>query len=82
MSTQDFIETVCKKCDYYKKGCFFDYGDSLTKIPCQALIQLRALLENLELNELQLSTLAELQEALKPYFKLVRLLKTLKETTK
>lgn len=40
VSTEDLIETVCKKCRYYQKGCLFDYGDSLTKIPCEALIQL------------------------------------------
>jgi len=40
MSTQDLIETVCKKCHSWQKGCPFDYGDSLTKIPCEALIQL------------------------------------------
>jgi len=40
MSTQDLIETVCKKCHLWQKGCPFDYGDSLTKIPCEALVQL------------------------------------------
>ena len=39
MSDQ-FIKSICKKCRYYKKGCFYDYGDSLTKIPCEALIVL------------------------------------------
>jgi len=45
MSTQDLIETVCKKCHKWQKGCPFDYGDSVTKIPCEALIQLAKLKE-------------------------------------
>jgi hypothetical protein len=40
MSTEDLIDIVCKKCRYYQKGCTFDKGDSLTKIPCQALVEL------------------------------------------
>ena len=31
------VRTICKKCIYYHKGCFYDAGDSLTKIPCRAL---------------------------------------------
>ena len=34
---RDYISDFCKKCNYYRKGCYFDYGDSLTKIPCYAL---------------------------------------------
>lgn len=33
----DYIAKFCKRCFYYRKGCFFDYGDSDTKIPCAAL---------------------------------------------
>ena len=35
--TESLIEKVCKKCIYYRKICWFDYGDSITKIPCNAL---------------------------------------------
>jgi len=35
--TESLIEKVCKKCIYYRKICWFDYGDSVTKIPCNAL---------------------------------------------
>ena len=34
---QDYIAIFCKKCNYYNKSCWYDYGDSLTKIPCYAL---------------------------------------------
>ena len=33
----DYIAKFCKKCRYYKSSCYYDYGDSLTKIPCEAL---------------------------------------------
>ena len=32
-----YIENICKKCNYFRQGCWYDYGDSLTKIPCTAL---------------------------------------------
>ena len=38
---KDYIAEFCKKCDYYRKGCFYDYGDSLTKIPCEALRRIK-----------------------------------------
>ena len=37
---KDYIKEICQKCIYYHKGCFYDYGDSLTKIPCRALRQI------------------------------------------
>ena len=40
MSTEDLIDVVCKKCRYYQTRCFFDHGDSLTKLPCEALKRL------------------------------------------
>jgi len=39
MRTDDLIETICRRCRYYKRSCFYDYGDSLT-IPCKALVKL------------------------------------------
>jgi len=51
MNTETLIEEVCKKCPYYRRKCLFDYGDSITKIPCEALrilalIRFKALIEN------------------------------------
>jgi len=40
MGTDELIEAVCKKCRYWQNGCLYDYGDSLTKIPCWALVKL------------------------------------------
>ena len=40
MGTDDLIEAVCKKCRYWRNGCLYDYGDSMTKIPCWALVKL------------------------------------------
>jgi len=37
MNRIDEIKIVCKKCHYYKNICHYDYGDSMTKIPCEAL---------------------------------------------
>jgi hypothetical protein len=34
---KDYIKEYCQKCIYYKRGCHYDYGDSMTKIPCEAL---------------------------------------------
>ena len=34
---RDYIAEFCKPCYYYRKGCYFDFGDSLTKISCYAL---------------------------------------------
>lgn len=34
---EKIVRVICKKCFYYNKGCFYDAGDSLTKIPCRAL---------------------------------------------
>jgi len=57
MGTDELIEVVCKKCRYWHNGCLYDYGDSLTKIPCRALVELYRLIgEELELIE-KLSTI-------------------------
>ena len=37
MDRIDEIRIICKKCCYYKNTCYYDYGDSITKIPCEAL---------------------------------------------
>ena len=37
MNRIDEIKIICKKCHYYKNICHYDYGDSMTKIPCEAL---------------------------------------------
>lgn len=37
MERIDLIDLICKRCRYYKTNCYYDYGDSLTKIPCEAL---------------------------------------------
>jgi len=34
---EKLIEQICRRCPYFKKGCWFDEGDSITKIPCEAL---------------------------------------------
>ena len=34
---KDYIKEYCQNCIYYNTRCFYDYGDSLTKIPCEAL---------------------------------------------
>ena len=47
--TESLIEKICKKYIYYKKVCWFDYGDSVTKIPCQALKVLYELCQVLEI---------------------------------
>ena len=38
---KDYIKEYCQKCIYYKNRCFYDYGDSLTKIPCEALRRIK-----------------------------------------
>jgi len=38
---KDYIKEYCQKCIYYKSRCFYDYGDSLTKIPCEALRRIK-----------------------------------------
>lgn len=40
MGTDELIKCICEKCPYWKKICWFDYGDSMTKIPCWALVKL------------------------------------------
>jgi len=45
-----YIKEICEKCPKYKtEDCTYDYGDSLTKIPCRALLELQKL--NIDINE-------------------------------
>jgi hypothetical protein len=46
LEIDELIKVVCKKCRYWQNGCLFDYGNSLTKIPCRALVELYKLIED------------------------------------
>ena len=44
MENEDLVDVVCSRCRYYKHGCWYDKGDSETKIPCEALYILQLFL--------------------------------------
>ena len=52
--SDELIKIVCSKCRYFRKTCLFDYGDSLTKIPCEAfriLNMIELLLKGVKIGE-------------------------------
>jgi len=61
------IDIICAQCPYRKRGCFYDHGDSITKIPCEAFLEICKIIFKAEETEKILEEInAELKSSTQP----------------